>query len=394
MYFISKPSQKCFIGFSKVILFLLIILFQPLANASPITIIGRNVIDRDTTYEHRVLDLTRGYFVIENNAKLVLDHCLVLGSLNPEKTHLIYLNKGSFLIQNSLFNISTTNIPENPLRQSIYSVFFVSEGQVNLFRNRFTIDKPYTASLFVTDKYPTRDINIRGNQLEYYHGGFILNNTQNAILSGNQFSRVSTTNILLLKSKHSRIENNEIFFSGNNNIGDGIDLIDSENIALQGNTIASGSCYSVSILRCKKISLESNRIMGGITHAIIILGASVSHYPNPSLRSYFEESSSSNNTASKSQDIKITHNYLSQNRYGIAASNVEELLVTDNLFIQRFLDDKKRKFWTNNEILLKEVKNLTWLRNKYKEAYPQKRPDSVEKSSRLLEFPTSGGVSL
>ena len=62
-------------------------------------------------------------------------------------------------------------------------------------------------------------------------------------------------------------------------------------------------------------------------------------------------------------NITITNNYISQNRYGFAADNVDGLKVRNNVFIQRFNDKQTRKFWTNNDILIQNTKRINWGKN-------------------------------
>ena len=94
------------------------------------------------------------------------------------------------------------------------------------------------------------------------------------------------------------------------------------------------------------------------------------------------------------QNITIAKNYISQNRYGLTAIDVDTLIVKENIFIQKFPDNSTRKFWTDNQILLTNVSNLIWKDNLYKEAYSQDNEDENTQSSYFVTFPTYHGVVL
>jgi len=269
----------------------------------------------------------------------------------------------------------------------------MSQGTVDILNNTFAVDTPYTVGLFVTESYRTSHFNISDNRIFNFHGGIFLRNSDHALIANNRFSHVSISNIYTIGSYHSLFDRNVILFPGNNNLGDGIDIIDSDNITLSGNYIASGSCYSVMILRGKDIMIAHNRIIGGITYAISIkssIGIN-SHHDKHLVRLLANNKEKTN---VYNQDITVINNYLAQNRYGLSAINVKGLKVQDNVFIQYFDNNISRKFWTNNDILLQEVSDITWNNNLYKEAFTQKSSGNNDQASRFVIFPLHGGVSL
>ncbi len=372
---------------------LLFLLFPSGALANSMVITGKYVIDQDTTFSNMMLDLTQGYFEIRNNAKLELDHCIVTGLLSPDKPQLLHLYSGGLILKKNRFRISTLGIPKNPDMPSVFSVFRIHQGQVKLVANDFTIAQPYTASLLVTDELETSDFTITHNHLRFFHGGFILKNVHRVYFGYNQFKRVSITGIFLFKGSHAILEKNKIFFAGNNNVGDGIDLIDSEDVLVNQNYLASGSCYSIVVLRGKRINLESNMVMGGITYAIYISSSGLGRN-NAALISLLKTTLQDPKAESTNLNIRVADNYVSQNRYGLTAIDTSGLIVENNIFIQKFANAKNRSFWTDNKVLLQNVKELTWRKNWYKEAYSQEGQGQEAKSSQLTEFPLSGGVRL
>jgi hypothetical protein len=92
--------------------------------------------------------------------------------------------------------------------------------------------------------------------------------------------------------------------------------------------------------------------------------------------------------------ITVSNNFMSQNRYGLAGMDISGLTVINNTFIQRFSDDASRKFWTDNNILLKNVTGLSWSNNIYKEAYAQIIGANDPNTDMIVPFPVSGGITL
>jgi hypothetical protein len=376
----------------KFLIVMLILITCHVAFAKTIVINGKTLIDKPTVYKDVVLDLSNGFFQITNNALLQIENCIINGTISPKNSNLINLLIGSLVLKNNTVNISSVNIPKNPTNPSIFDVIIVSQGKVTIVGNRFDIDTPYTVGLFVTTGSYTTDFNISRNDIRNFHGGIFLKNSHGAYVADNTFSNVSISNIFIMEGNNGLFEKNDMFFPGNNNVGDGIDIIDSENITLNQNYISSGSCYSIVILRAKNIVINRNKIIGGITYAIII----ESSLDTDSYDAYLLNIAhiSNNNTHTINQNIKVINNYFSQNRYGLTASNIDGLTVENNTFIQEFANSASRKFWTNNRILLQNVTHILWRDNLYKEAFAQDFSTNDIRSSKFVEFPLYDGVDL
>lgn len=367
---------------------LLVLFAHQLAFADHIVISGRKVIDKSIRYKNSVLDLSHGQFQIVNNATLEIENCKVHGTISPNNKNLIIVEKGSLILKNNKFKVKTNDIPQTKSSPSSYYVISISQGQAEVVGNRFSTEQPFTVGLFVTYAFPTTDHTILANHIKNFHGGFVLKNTHHTTVANNRFSTVSISNILMLESSDNTIEKNEILFPGNNNVGDGIDILDSENIKISKNYIGSASCYSIYVLRGKDIFLEGNTVRGGITYALsiqVMIGTKDDRIAY--LADFVNDHKRSNN-----QNITVINNYFTQNRYGLTAANVDGLSVRNNIFIQKFSNETTRRFWTNNDILLHNIDHINWENNLYKEAYAQ--DDTGRKSFQFVEFPALGGVNL
>lgn len=380
-----------------IVLFLLGI-FLSIANhsiwAKPIVIIGKTIIKKPTTYKNVVLDLTRGYFYVVNNASLQIENCIINGTISPRNIHLINLVTGSLVFKNNKVSVTSVDIPKNPLNPSGYDVISVLQGQVMLVGNKFSINTPYTVGLFVTGQSYTTDFNISENEVKNFHGGFLLKNSQRAYIGHNQFFNVSISSVFIDEGSNSLINNNNILFPGNNNVGDGIDIIDSDHIILNKNYIASGSCYSIIVLRGKDITISHNKIVGGITYAISINSSMGFSDPHNGYLLKIIGDQPRKKFIDNNQNIRVVNNYIAQNRYGLTAANVDGLVAENNIFIQSFSTNASRQFWTNNDVLLQNVKSITWTGNLYKEAFSQQNSECGGKSCHFVEFPLAGGVNL
>jgi hypothetical protein len=364
--------------------------------AKTIKLTGQTIIDKTTEYKNINFDLSRGFFIITNNATLTIENSTINGSISPVNSSLIKLSSGHLVLKNNIINVDTINLPPTPGQPSKYNVINIVNGDVKIIGNNFSIKKQHMASLLVTNQYPTTGFSILNNKIHNFNGGFFLSYSNNAIVAGNEFSNVSTTNIFTLHGKDNLFKNNVMLFSGDGYPGNGIDVIDSDHITLSHNYIASGSCYSLFILRSQNIVIDDNSIVSGITHAIYIA-------PTIGLNDGFQRQllpfinqASDNNDKYKNRNITIKNNYFAQNRFGIAATNVDGLRVENNIFIQRFSDKKSRLFWTNNDNLLLDNINLIWSNNVYKEAFSQTIPgdNNEQMTLQFHSFPSRGGVYL
>lgn len=382
---------------------LLLVFITSTTFANPVIITGKNIIDKDTVYKDVQLDLTNGYFHVVNGATLEIKNCSVKGTISTTKRNIINIASGKLLMQTNIVKINAVDIPQNKIDPSLYHVIAISEGTITLSRNKFSTDTPYTIGFLITNlpytSY-TSGFDIRDNEFKNWHGGLILSNSHNASIVKNKFINVGISNILILNSGNILIEKNTMLFSGNNSVGDAIDILDSQDININKNFIASGSCYSIIVLGGQNIVIQHNHVVSGITYAIyVVVSLSVKdlRYKNLvdqyKILSHFRERSPHHHFR-RNQDIYITNNYLAQNRYGFVAEYVNNLTVTDNVFIQRFPTSNSRKFWTNNDILFNNVSDVIWDNNLYKEAYAQNFLPDNDISTKLVGFPLQGGVNL
>jgi parallel beta-helix repeat protein len=385
--YILKNIKLKFSYYLGIILFLV----SNVCLAQTIIIPPNTVISHSKSYNNVTLDLTNGSFIITNNATLTISNSIVNGNLSKNSPLLINVDKGNLSLSNNQFDIKSVDIAPHQTTQSLHYVIQIGMGGLNMTGNRFQIDEPFTAGLLITTStLPTANINIVNNKFERFHGVLYLISTDNALISGNTFFKNSYGNLVVIGS-NSKIIGNTIYFSGSNRLGNAIDVIDSNNILVSKNLILTPTCHGIYVFNSTDVVVDLNRISGGITYAMNILSNPETLTPSEYVKEIIRNHKMKNLISS---NITITNNYMSQNRYGIAASDVNGLTVQNNIFIQRIEDNNARKFWTDNNVLLQNVTSLIWTNNLYKEAFTQAVGDNNSKSFSFVTFPQAGGVSL
>jgi len=365
----------CFIIFIRI-------LFCHHALANPVMIAGDVIIDKTIHYNNVTLDMRNASFHIINHATLHIENCKIIGTISPHHPQLIKVGDGTLLLNDNTFQLQSEDIIANPMISSLYHVIEMVDGNMHIINNTFTINTAYTVGFITTKHNNTTGLIIRSNAITNFHGGIMLINSDNFNIINNTFLKISDGNIFIINGRNGNIADNNIFFSGNNNIGDSIDIVDSTDINIINNYVLAGSCYAIVILRGQDILVMSNHIVSGITYAIFI------KLSLPDINKFIGPYQFK---LQKNKNIKILKNYFSQNRYGLTASDVDGLTVQNNIFIQKFSNAETRKFWTDNDVLLKDIHHLDWQKNRYKEAYTQNDTDNSS-ASKFVEFPISGGV--
>lgn len=374
---------------------LLILLITNVAFANTTIIIHPNtIISFPKTYDGVTLDLSHGNFIIKNHATLTIKNSAVFGTLSKANPVLFAGDAlgGNIVFLNSQFNIHTAGIAPHPTTQAMQYLVQMGLGNVIMRNNEFTIDNTYTSGLLLTTaSISSTGYQIVNNRFEKFHGVLYLIGSDNALIKDNTFFNNSYGNIVLI-GNNGNIIGNKIYFSGNNRLGNSIDIIDSDSINISKNLLLTPTCHGIYIVNSHNLMINNNRVMGGITYAMTILTNpetidKADTYVKNIIANYKIKNLLSNN-------ITIEHNYMAQNRYGIAATDVDRLIVQHNIFIQRFEDKASRKFWTDNNVLLKNVTHLTWTNNLYKEAFTQAIDGDNSQAYHFVLFPKSGGVTL
>lgn len=392
-----KPIYFRIILFFHLVTLLSLGLFTPVY-AKTIKIAPQTTITQATQYSNVTLDLTNGSFVISNQATLTLINCNIISTITPTLPNSIYVDDGTLILQNNTFTVSTHNIPVIPGKQSIYNVILFSKGQLAMTDNHFTIVQAYTVGLFSTKGNPTSNFVIQRNRIHQFHGGIYISDSQHAIISDNYLTQISNGNIVIIRGGNHIIQNNTVLHSGNNAVGDAIDIFDADNVLVQNNYLSLGSCYIMLVLRSQNIIIDHNKIIGGITYALLVTptfglkNAELKRYLNQIADLYPALEKIENNYLNK--NIIITNNYLTLNRFSLAIQSTEGLIVKNNVMIQRFNNDSDRQFWTNNDNIFKDNTQITWENNLYKEAYTQSISDTNRISNQFVPFPLHGGVIL
>lgn len=362
------------------------------AFAALIHVLPNTVISTSTTYSGDTLDMSAGSFIIKNNATLVIKDSVINGTLSKTNPILFNVDTGNLNLDNNTVNVTTVGLPQHPQTQSLEYVVHVALGGIQLTQNNFTIDNPFTAGLLITTaSIATTGYQISHNRFENFHGVLYLIASDNALVSDNVFYKNTYGQIVNI-GNNSKIIHNTISFSGNNHLGNSIDIIDSDGTTISNNLLLTPTCHGIYILSSKNLMINNNRIHGGITYGMNVLS-----YPETIKDSdkYIANIVAKYKLRSEiSRNITIDHNFMTQNRFGIAASDTEDLTVTNNYFIQRFTDNASRQFWTDNATLLQNVTGLVWTNNLYKEAYSQDNSGNNSQSGNFVVFPQTGGVTL
>ncbi len=386
---LSKHMKKrCFCIISNLTL----LMMTGLSYAQTIVIHPNTIISFSKTYNNATLDMSNGSFIIKNNATLTINNSSIVGTLSPTNPTLFTVDgAGSLVMNTNQVNITATNIAQHPTTQSLQYVIQVAQGKVNLSNNTFTINQPYTAGfLITTSSIPTTGIQLVNNNVSNFHGVFYLISSDNALIKNNLLNTNSYGNIVVMGS-NGTITGNTISFSGNDRLGNSMDIINSDTMNISQNLLLTPTCHGVYVLNSNNVTIDSNQIFGGITYAINLLS-------NPEFEAQDEYvhklAASLPARPLGATNIVVSNNFMSQNRYGIAATDITNLNVFNNVFIQRFSDAVSRQFWTNNSILLQNVTGLLWTNNIYKEAFTQDINGDNSQSMTIVPFPQTGGIVL
>ncbi len=387
-----KISRFCQSNVFKIGAAILLSLAGSQSFAATIKIQPNTVVSTPVTYDNVTLDMSEGSFIVKQNGILTVKNSTINGTLSKQIPILITVDNGKLNLENNKVNLTTFNLPPHPQTQSLEYFISITLGRLNINKNDFKIAPAFTAGfLITTSSIPTTGFKFRKNRFENFHGVLYLIASDKALVANNTFVRNSYGNIVII-GNNSKIYRNSIYFSGNNNLGNSIDIIDSSNIDIKENVFFTPTCHGIYVLNSRDIDIDENTITGSLSYAMNI-------YSFPETFDKIDDYVMKIVSALKlnhlqSENIRVTQNYMSQNRYGLAAVGADNLFVKENYFSQRFQDAAQRKFWTNNEILLKNVTNLTWLDNLYKEAFTQDIDGDNAIALKFVVFPKSGGVIL
>lgn len=383
----------------KTVIFLNILLsiFLLLANnfcfAQTVVINKQQVIDKPTKFKNVTLDLTHGGFTIKKNGSLDIENSTIDITISPSNPFFVRILLGSLTLKNNIFNVTVSGISADPDHQALFNLIIIDKALVEITGNNFTIDTPFTVGFLTTNQNLSNNgFSISQNTIKNFHGGIYLYNTDNAEINDNNFLNVSFANALNNGCDSNNYRRNIFSFPGNLKDGDAIDVVDSSGLFISDNVIASSANYGVLIMGGQDITIVNNKISDGLSFGIYIqTPSSYEIRKNKCLSQLLAKRKMNFNF---NNNIVIIHNYIEQNRFGLAAGFVNILTVRNNFFIQKFSDSAQRKFWTNNDILLSSAFNVDWVDNLYKEAFTQEVPGDNSLAIKFVEFPAHGGVIL
>lgn len=351
---------------------------------------GEQVINKPTTYDHVTLDLTDGRFSIRPGGSLTISNSTVRVQISQANPNFVQMINGNLNLQANQVNVTTTLSSNAQVKFFDFDLIRVDQGTVSINKNNFTIDKPYTIGFLSTGiQYFTKGFRITENTIDNFHGGVYLNKSSEAEISRNKFTNVSFSSIFN-NGNMNTFDRNLIVFPGNLYLGDAIDIFNSNGVTVSNNLISSGANSGVSITGGNNIFIKNNKITDGKEFAIVINTPSLAALKKNTY--WMQLLPKGKISFFDNNNIVISYNYLAQNKYGLKAGIVDNLVVFGNIFIQRFNDPTSRQFWTNNDNLLPEVANLAWGHNEYKEAFTQDNEGDNSLALKFVSFPRRGGV--
>lgn len=382
-------SKKIFLSFFFISFGFILLCMS--VDAYAINIAPNTIIRTPTFFKNTEIDLTNGNFIVKNNALLSIENCTIKGALSAENPKLIKVEDGSLTLSNNTITISAPTIVPHPDVQSLTYVVWLYNARLQMNNNKITMTAPFTAGLLITDiRTWTDNLKISNNRIEGFHGALYLLNTVNSTIENNILIRNSYGNIVVIGDRIT-ISGNHVLFSGNDLIGNGdaIDVIDSDNIDIINNVITTPGCYGIWIMSSANVAINLNTITGGVTYGINMTNLESSQFLHAEkvLRALGKKEM----RHQLSNHITIMNNALHQNKYGIIAEGVDQLIIANNFFSQRFSSNSERQFWTDNNNLLKNVTGLIWQNNLYKEAFSQQNIGDNSKTE-FRPYPASGGV--
>lgn len=379
---------------AAMLIFLVQILFFVLSGtcfAADIVISGNKVIDTPALYKNVVLDMTNGRFTVKLGSTLQIENCTVKVNISSTNPYGVLVENGNLVLKNNIVNVSSNTLVATPNVKATHQLFKVQAGTLNMDGNTFTDDKAYTLAFLETSNITTSGFSISNNKMKNFHGGLYLVGSNNANVFNNTFENVSLSNILVTGSA-SKFDQNIFLFPGNLVIGDAFDIVNASSLTISNNVIASSAGFGIYIAGGQNIFIENNQISDGSSFAVFIdTPSNFALSKHKYLQSLLMRSKL---RSIENSNIVLTYNYMALNRYGILADTADHLIVTNNVFIQRFIDSSVRQRWTNNDILLADVTNLIWEDNLYKEAFTQDVPGDNSNTLQFVPFPKHGGVLL
>jgi parallel beta-helix repeat protein len=357
----------------------------------PIIISGNQVINNSRTYSNKTLDLSHGEFTVNTGASLTIENSIVNVTISPDNPFFIKSNNGDVILHNDIVNVTVSGITQTPDSRALYNLLQVLSGNLQMTGNNVVVNTPFTVGVLATGITLVSGFDIGGNTFKNFHGGLYLRYSSNARIYDNTFQNVSYANIYNSGAR-TTIERNIFSFPGNLKNGDAIDLVNSNDIDIKDNIIETGGNFGIYVMGSQNLTIDNNRITDGQSYGIFIQTALQS---TVNKKKYLSQLTAGRKlSATNNDNITITNNYIAQNRYGLAGEVVNNLIVKNNTFVQKFDDNSSRLYWTNNDNLLPSVSNLTWENNFYKEAFTQEVPGDNTLAHQFVTFPAHGGVSL
>lgn len=379
------------INMTGIVKFVLMTLLLNFKIAYAVVIAQDTLVSAPITYTDTVVDLTNGNFIVTPTGSLTIQNSTIIGTITKSNPYLINVDSGALTLDHNTVSINGSSITPHPHVQSLEYLIKIKGGNITITNNKFNINALYTAGLILTDPQSTlQNVTVQGNTIKNFHGVVYLYNVVDFSVTNNRFETTSYGNIVIIDGDQGLIADNTMLFSGVLAEGNGIDIVDSQNVTVSNNLLFNINCYGIVVISSSNIVFSRNNIASGVTYALYLADGHIfkKNYLVDLMKFYGIKTFQANTY------IKIDGNAFSQNRYGIIAANCDNIQVTNNYFSQRFTDSATRKFWTDNRVLLRGVTHLVWTDNVYKEAFTQVNGGDNTLTKSLVPFPETGGVVL
>jgi len=361
-------------------LVILMVLTFPMSCFSAVILHGNQDIMSSMAYHHATFDLTDGRFTIKQGGSLIITDSIIDITISAHNPFLANIQNGSLVLKNTIVNIKTSGMYPNPEKKALYQLITQQGGQLNVLNNTFDVTDDFTVGfIHVTCLASKSNIKINHNRINHFHGGIDLALCDEVEIDDNNFTEVSLANISY-SGNHSQFIGNTFYFPGNLRTGNAINMVKANHIMVSHNIIASSASYGMTLMGVSDISIDSNKITDGQSYAIFI--------NSPKFKVKFKHEKITND------NISISNNYFSQNKYGVAGDDILHLIINNNIFIQKFNDARTRQTFTDNHYLLPHVFELTWHDNLYKEAFTQENDGDNTSALTFIVFPKYGGVRI
>src|SRR5689334_4154805 len=112
--------------------------------AGNVVITGDQIINKPTTYNNVVLDMTNGRFTITTGGSLEIKNSTINTTISLSNPYAILLKNGGLTLKNNTVNATVSGIIANPNVKAVHQLLQVQHGDVDIEGNTFTNATAFT----------------------------------------------------------------------------------------------------------------------------------------------------------------------------------------------------------------------------------------------------------